>query len=90
MGIATRDSNGVWLGDGKVFFGTSSPISIDATLATNRARPILTAGLSVTPVQPIRVSRGSNRSASAGSAMAPVSSDVTVIPSCAPDNSKES
>ncbi len=71
------------------FLGISSP-SIATRFAMRSARPIATTGRSVTPSHPIRSSSGSNIPESAGSAIAPVMSEVIVIPSWAPDSSNES
>ena len=64
-------------------FGTSSPTTIVATVASTSAMtmavPDARSSLTTRPTS------GSIASAIVGSAMKPISSDVTVIPSCAPD-----
>ncbi len=71
------------------FFGTSSPMTICSTVASTM--PTATA----TPVAaedgtPTARATGESRTESAGSASMPTTSEVTVMPSCAPESWKES
>jgi hypothetical protein len=69
------------------FFGASSPKTIWAKVARTNAtvRAMPKRADSGTPAAP---SAGSSRSAITGSATNPSTSDVTVMPSCAPDSMK--
>lgn len=70
------------------FFGTSSPITICTTVASSM--PTITAMPRAAPSgRPRAVNTGFSRTESAGSASMPTTSEVTVMPSWAPESSKE-
>ncbi len=64
-------------------FGISSPITIDTRVASTSAMPIDTPRVRCSETR--SPTSGSMASATVGSAMNPTISDVTVMPSCAPD-----
>ncbi len=70
------------------FFGTSSPITIWTTVASSM--PSTTETPREAPAErPTASNRGFSRVDSAGSASMPTTSEVTVMPSWAPESSKE-
>ncbi len=86
MPNSTADGYGLAIA---MFLGTSSPKIIWLPVATAMATLTEIAKLDDSGTQERRSISGSIWRATAGSAMAPMMREVAVIPSCAPDNSKE-